>query len=194
MVLLRNHDNAQSTESITYKEVQLGIGEGIGAYLCEFTLPFAAGIASHSQHQRAPTTTTQEAPNTKTSLKENHQQPREPLQPPPRRRTTSTSTTATPTRPQKQKSRSESSETSKQPRAAAAAARTRRKTDKEAAAERGSVCRRVGRFLRPTRAAAEREAPASEWSESNIASERRVSLLRAAPPNAPQPPSQCLSL
>ena len=93
MVLLRNHDNAQSTESITYKEVQLGIGEGIGAYLCEFTLPFfelgwvnlAASIACHSQHQRAPTTTTQEAPNTKTSLKENHQQqqPREPLQPPP---------------------------------------------------------------------------------------------------------------
>ena len=201
MVLLRNHDNAQSTESITYKEVQLGIGEGIGAYLCEFTLPFfelgwvnlAASIACHSQHQRAPTTTTQEAPNTKTSLKENHQQPREPLQPPPRRRTTSTSTTATPTRPQKQKSRSESSETSKQPRAAAAA-RTRRKTDKEAAAERGSVCRRVGRFLRPTRAAAEREAPASEWSESNIASERRVSSLRAAPPNAPQPPSQSQSL
>jgi len=93
--LLRNHDNAQSTESITYNEVQLGIGEGIGAYLSEFTLPFfslgwvnlATGIACHSQHQRATTTTTQEAPNTKTSLKENHQQqPREPLQPPPPRR------------------------------------------------------------------------------------------------------------
>ena len=96
MVLLRNHDNAQSTESITYIEVQLGIREGIGAYLSEFTLPFfslgwvnlATGIASNPQHQRAPTTTTQEAPNTKTSLKENNQQqPREPLQPlPPRRR------------------------------------------------------------------------------------------------------------